>query len=176
MDKKSQNTSEAAVEWDKIAAEHGGYRRAVWPPVKEFLAKGAILDIGCGNGNYLRKKDVGIDISFEMCKLAKKHCFSICADATYLPVKSFPRVLSVATIHHLRNKKDRVRFLEEIKRVSKTALITAWRGSGNTYKKWGSATRFYHLFTKQELSKLASKVFDKYDVYISDKNLFLHVN
>ena len=165
-------------EWDKIAIQHGGYRRAIWPRVKKFLAKESILDLGCGNASYLRKKDVGIDSSFEMCRLAKEHCKSICADAVFLPIKanSFSKVLSVATIHHLRSKKARIKFLKESKRVGKEILITAWYKRSfrkNIYKKWGSAKRFYHLFSKRELSRLASLVFDKYEIYISDKNLYL---
>jgi len=165
-------------EWDKIAIQHGGYRRAMWPRVKNYLAKESVLDIGCGNANYLRKKDVGIDSSFEMCKLAKEHCNSICADAVFLPIKSksFSKVLSVATIHHLKSKKARIKFLEEIKRVGNKALITAWYKRDirkNIYKKWGSVKRFYHLFSKRELSRLASLVFDKFEVIKEGNNLYL---
>ena len=188
--------------WDKIAARHGGYGRANWPKVEDFLRKsrGALLDVGCGNASYLKSFNnaVGVDASFETCKLAKRNIKVICGDATCLPIKShsFSRVLSKATLHILPTGADRTRMLEEIKRVLKprgVALITVFRGSKSIDKKlglfkhfrknvwinWGSIPRYYHLFSKRELSKLASKVFDRFEVKLvreeKHKNLYLYV-
>ena len=175
-----------ASAWDKIASEYGSYRRKIWPPVSDFLAKSKppLLDIGCGNANYLRKTDIGIDISFKTCKLAKKHLKPICADASSLPIKpnSFSRVLSVATVHHLPFRADRENFFAELQRVLKPggeALVTALYRRGlrkNIYKKWGKIKRFYHLFSKRELARLASKHFNNIELKREGKNLFLWVN
>jgi len=254
---------QTAETWDEIASQHGAYRRKSWPAVADFLkeSQGApsasmqnnapILDIGCGGASYLRKQDVGVDISFEMCKLANKMravafpptlqrkskiflakktlCVfsgcaakqngnsaslsgkgcSVCADAVFLPIRSgkFAKILSVATLHHLPTRENRLAFLREVKRVLKPngrALITCWYRwqarhlpraifTQNVHKKWGRASRYlpagksakspilryYHLFSKRELAKLARQVFDDFEIKIEKgtkyKNLYLYV-
>lgn len=188
--------TQIASTWDKIAREHKAYRRKVWPRFKEFISKSKVLDIGCGNASYLSKQDVGVDISFEMCKLAKKNCESICCDAVFLPIKSktFSKIISTAMLHHLPTEQDREDFLKEIKRVLKPkgqALITTWYRwqkrhlpkaifTKNVKIKWSDAYRFYHLFSKRELARLASKIFKKFEVSIEsdgkNKNLYLYIN
>lgn len=185
-----------AETWNSIAKDYSGYRRKSWPAVNEFLkTKQQVFDIGCGNANYLRKQDLGLDISFEMCKLSKKRCKVICGDATSLPIKSksFKKVLSVATIHQLPTKEFQTQMLEEINRILKPkgeALLTAtyrWQKKyfpknilfKNVYLSWGSVSRFYYLFSKSELATLASRTFQNYEVKIEQatkyKNLYLHV-
>jgi ubiquinone/menaquinone biosynthesis C-methylase UbiE len=87
--------------------------------------------------------------------------------------------------------------LREIKRVLKPngeALITVFRGSEKISKKlgflrhfrknvwitWGTIPRYYHLFSKRELERLASKVFEKYKVRLEKEdryeNLYLEVS
>jgi SAM-dependent methyltransferase len=127
-----------------------------------------------------------------MCKLARKNNETLCADAVFLPIQAnkFAKILSVATLHHLPTKKDRLTFLHEIKRVLKpggTALITCWYRwqashlpraifTQNLHKKWGDAIRYYHLCSKRELAKLASQVFDNFTIKRAKGNLFLWVH
>jgi len=226
--------TQIASTWDEIASQHGAYRRKSWPAVADFLKESQpILDLGCGGASYLRKQDVGVDISFGMCKLANKMravafpptlcaakqngnsaslsgkgC-SVCADAVFLPIRSgkFAKILSVATLHHLPTRENRLAFLREVKRVLKPngrALITCWYRwqarhlpraifTQNVHKKWGRASRYlpagksakspilryYHLFSKRELAKLARQVFDDFEIKIEKgtkyKNLYLYV-
>jgi SAM-dependent methyltransferase len=192
-----ESKSKTIKTWNTIARQYGAYRRKSWPAVADFL-KGSqpVLDIGCGGASYLRKQDVGLDISFEMCKLASKNSETLCSDAIFLPIKpnSFSKIISVSTLHHLPTKKDRLAFLREIKRVLKpsgTALITCWYRwqakhlpraifTQNVHKKWGKARRFYHLFSKGELAKLARQVFDKFEIWVesdaSYKNMYLLIH
>jgi len=192
-----ETKSAIAQTWDKIAKQYKGYRRKNWSKFDGFLkdSKAQVLDIGCGNASYLRKKDIGIDMSFETCKLAAKKCKTVCADAVYLPIKakSFSRIISRATIHHMPTKQDRLWFLQEIKRVLAPrgkALVTGWYRwqkkhlpkaifTKSAYIRWGDTSRFYHLFSKQELTTLASKVFNKFEVRVEKgttyKNLYLYV-
>ena len=190
--------AQIAETWDKIASKHGSYRRKTWPQVSDFLAKASapILDIGCGNASYhvsgraagTRKVGViGIDISFKTCKLASKNCTPICADASSLPIKnsSFSRVISVATVHHLPSKTDRENFFADLRRVLKPsgeALVTALYQRGprkNTYLKWGAEKRYYHLFSKRELTNLANKYFTNVELNIEKdakhKNIYLYI-
>jgi len=214
-----------AATWDKIASSYGAYRRKSWSAVSDFLSasKTPILDIGCGNASYaahIKQKVIGLDLSFEMCKLASKNIIAIQADAASLPIKpkSFSRILSVATMHHLPTAQDRANYLAEIERVLKpggSALITVWYRwqkkhlpcaifTKNISLKWGSAKRYsptggsaelskgkstkqsfvispilryYHLFSKRELAKLASKVFNTFEIKTEQgtkyKNLYL---
>ncbi|WP_333784749.1 class I SAM-dependent methyltransferase [Thermocrinis sp.] len=90
-----------------------------------FLSKeGSILDIGTGTGEVLVQSKseglkVGIDISFEMLKIAKgkcAECYFILADAEDLPFKdnSFKNLTVSLVYRHLHSRE---KFLKEAKRV-----------------------------------------------------------
>ena len=73
MDKKTLMQA-----YNNIAEKYGGYRRASWPALKDFLRKDVLtVDIGCGNANYLKEylekgyDFVGFDFSFNSLLLAK---------------------------------------------------------------------------------------------------------
>ncbi|WP_448583450.1 class I SAM-dependent methyltransferase [Thermocrinis sp.] len=84
----------------------------------------SILDIGTGTGEVLVQSKlkglkVGIDISFEMLKIAKRkceECYFIFADAEELPLKdsTFKNLTLSLVYRHLH---DRNRFLKEANRV-----------------------------------------------------------
>ncbi|MCD6243751.1 MAG: class I SAM-dependent methyltransferase [Candidatus Korarchaeota archaeon] len=106
-------------------------------------------------------------------------------DAARLPFRdgSFATVLYLATLHHLPSREDRLRSLIEIRRVLREggkAIISVWalfqprffsklpkmlfsllkgREFGDVYVPWRTRgrtyMRYYHLFTKNELLKLA---------------------
>jgi len=88
-----------------------------------------VLDNGCGTGrffNELRETfdvDVfGIDFSINRIEIAmKKGITVVLADGRYLPFKdnTFDICLSVEVIQHIGEKKDRIQYLAELKRVLK---------------------------------------------------------
>ncbi len=99
-----------------------------------------ILDLGCGNGRvYEFFKDYGItyyglDISEKLINIAKKKYpepnFKV-GNMINLPYENnfFDTVWMIASFHHLRDKKERIQTLKEIKRVLKEngiLIITVW--------------------------------------------------
>lgn len=180
---------QVAAAWDQIAMQYSSYNRKSWKKFDEFLqgSNGPILDVGCGNASY--ENVIGLDLSFQSCKLARKRIEVVCGDAVFLPFKSvFSAVISRAMIHHLPSEEDRIGFLQEVRRVLKSdgkALITCWYRwqwkhmpkalfSKTKWESWGKARRFYHLFSKSELGSLASKVFKEYEVEVEKGNLYLY--
>lgn len=90
-----------------------------------------LLDVGCGNGPFLERyasmvrEAVGIDISFEMLKRARKHLegenvMLMQEDALHLPFGRdiFDAVLSIELIHYFRPA-EILKFFLELKRVVK---------------------------------------------------------
>jgi len=145
---------------------------------------GRLLNLGCAHGpDFLPFRQdfelYGIDFSTEMLKLAQRYSgkfdFTVslaAADVRCLPYRdgTFDWAVSVATYHHLKDKEERLRALQELRRVLKPggeAFITVWnrwqprfwfrrkeiavpwRTRGRTLY------RYYHLFSYGELEKLA---------------------
>ncbi len=80
-----------------------------------------VLDLGCGTGllaTHLKRSVVGIDLSFEMCKLVKQEKV-VCGDIDFLPFKdkTFSSVLSFTVLQNLPKIDLTIR---EIKRVAKS--------------------------------------------------------
>ncbi|MEM5830343.1 MAG: class I SAM-dependent methyltransferase [Candidatus Aenigmatarchaeota archaeon] len=155
----------------------------------KHLKNKKILEVGCGTATQLLEFEgnflVGIDISKKMIKYAlenskKKNIklFLLIADARKLPLKqnSFEFVLSIATIHHIYKRKDRIKALLEILRVCKdTCLISVLKryssltikklfvdffrffSFGNIFLEWNyrgkRLKRFYHTYSLRELKK-----------------------
>lgn len=85
----------------------------------EKFKKGSVLDLGCGTGFHLKHANIGLDISIEMLKRAKKQKPLVLGDGEKLPFKSeiFDTVLCMlSTINLCKNPK---KIAEEIKRVLK---------------------------------------------------------
>lgn len=165
--------------WDKIGKEHGSYRRRAWGPVKEFLEKVDcdLLDIGAGDccmtKSVLKKgvKLYAVDFSEELLNLAPEEVIKIQADCCKIPLKrKFRYITAIAVLHHLPTEKDRIKFLKEVKRLlakGGEALITVWysKKKGDTIKKWGKLERYYHFFSKDELTGLLNKAgFNKFEI------------
>lgn len=146
-----------------------------------------ILEVGCGTATQLIEfKDnflIGIDFSKNMIKHAKEYAnkrnvkiYFILADARYLPFKenSFDFVFSIATIHHIKKRIERIKAIEEILRVSKDlclfsvlkrySSLTFFRlfidflklhNFGDIFLTWNykgkKLKRFYHTYSKKEL-------------------------
>ena len=189
--------------FDEIAEDFDRTRYKPWPECVEFGGTipedSLVLDIGCGNGRnciFLAEKHrvVGLDISHAMAGIARKNlagkgfgeeCEFIQSDAANLPFmdSTFDSVLYIATLHHLHTEEQRLKSLEEVRRVMKgnaRALISVWafdqprfqkvleehlekgKDFGDVHVEWkrpdGTVfNRFYHLFCGDELKELAER-------------------
>ncbi|MCJ7769482.1 MAG: methyltransferase domain-containing protein [Dehalococcoidales bacterium] len=148
--------------------------------------KGSLLNLGCAHGpDFLPFKGsfklYGVDFSDEMLRLARKYSLKFgfnvelsLADVRQLPYTddSFDRAISVATYHHIKGEQERLKALNELKRVLKPggeAFITVWNRwqpvfwfkPRELYVPWRKKDkilyRYYHLFSYAELEKLSIK-------------------
>jgi len=176
--------------WDVLAEGWYHFRQRPFPPTVINLSseweKGKILDVGCGNCRNLVPfaqqgfDCYGIDFSKEMLKSAQRlldknkvKAKLKLGRAEKLPFssESFDYCLSIAVLHHLKEK-EREAALKEIKRVLKKngkALITVWNklqwrfvlGKKEQYIPWRKKEktywRYYYFFTYWELKKLLEK-------------------
>ncbi|MFC2070589.1 class I SAM-dependent methyltransferase [Chloroflexota bacterium] len=177
--------------FDKIAP--GWYNFRHWSifgneleTLAEHWQKGSLLNIGCAHGpDFLPFRQnfelYGVDFSIEMLSLARKYArkfeFTVnlfLADVCNLPFadESFDSAISVATYHHIKDKKEQLTALSELKRVLKPggeAFITVWNhwqprfwfSSRETSVPWRTKDktlyRYYHLFSYPELEKLVKQ-------------------
>jgi len=181
-------------EWEKIAESFDETRRHAWKECIDFIEgmKGVGIDIACGNGRhlkYMEKKGmaVGIDIAFNMLRVAKKNvknAILIQADAIRLPFPSnfFDYALFIAALHNIKGRENRIKALKEMRRILKKdgmAMISVWskwqdrwrrhfmlqalykwRELGDIYIPWKRgvhAQRFYHLYSLRELKRDVKK-------------------
>jgi tRNA (uracil-5-)-methyltransferase TRM9 len=161
--------------YDTIAEDFDRTRHKPWEEVIEFLTRihdknAVILDLGCGNGRHLRAaKEIGfhnliaVDFSDSFIEMIQKNM----PEAT--AIKSD---LTDAALHHLPTEKERLQSLKECKRVMKKdsrIIVSCWSAENTKFAKVKNDTndimhtwdkkhkRFYHLFEKNELSKLLKK-------------------
>ena len=171
--------------YDSIAEGFYNLRQQPITPELKILAEkwkpGKLLDIGCGIGNStvpFAKKSfqcVGLDISEEMIKFAKKYSekhrvaidFKV-GDILSLPLSErFYYVISIAVLHHLDSEEKRLKALEETRRVLKPGgkiFLTVWYKENikkDAYISWTRKgtkyQRYYHFFSEQELKDLFKK-------------------
>lgn len=110
-------------------------------------------------------------------KYARKHKFSVSlieADIRNLPYadNSFDCAIAVATYHHIKDKEERLKAMQELRRVLKPdseAFITVWNRwqprfwlkTKNVLVPWRSKDktlyRYYYLFSYRELEKLVKR-------------------
>lgn len=117
----------------------------------EYMKDGwSVLDLGCGNGrliNSLAEKKVdylGIDSSDRLVKIARekfpKNKFEMMnMESLSLPDDKFDAVFSIASLHHLPNRKLRLEALSEANRVLKEnghLFITVWNLWQPKYRKY----------------------------------------
>ncbi len=206
MDKDLQET------WDILADSWNNIRAWPYPEVKEFtetIDKGLVVDVACGNCRNLlpfTKKGlscIGIDFSKGMVREAKKYTKRkgmkvnlILGDLTKLPLKEnvASTVIYTSSITHLRTKKERLKSLEETKRIGKNnfrMILSIWNRwqlkflwkllkaflfskYPNVYVDWNYHgvihKRFYHLYSKTEMLKDLEKVGLKSEKMIKDNH------
>jgi|Deesub1362A_J573_1020465.scaffolds.fasta_scaffold01078_10 ubiquinone/menaquinone biosynthesis C-methylase UbiE len=183
-------------EWDLIAESFDTTRRYPWKECLDFIKEihGIAIDIGCGNARHLIpmaekcKLAVGIDASIRMAEIAYKkvkeaklkNVAVICGNACSLPFKDnfFDFALFIASLHNIKGRENRIKALEELKRILKPggkALISVWskwqdkwrkyfiknifrwKEHGDIYIPWKkngmNIMRFYHLYSMREFRK-----------------------
>ena len=177
--------------FDQIAPSWYNFRHwSIFRKELEALAQrwrqGRLLNIGCAHGpDFLPFKQsfklYGVDFSTEMLKFARRYStkfnFSVslsAADVRHLPYpdETFNWAISIATYHHIKGKEERLKSLQELRRVLKSggeAFITVWnhwqsrfwfRRKGITVPwrmKDKTLYRYYYLFSYHELEKLVKK-------------------
>lgn len=147
---------------------------------------GRLLNVGCGHGaDFLPFRQnfnlYGVDFSIEMLKFArrysKKFNFTVnlsLANISYLPFddKSFDLAISVASYHHIKDRKERQTALGELKRVLRPggeAFITVWNHWQPNFwlrpteitvpwqQKGKILHRYYYLFSYMSLENLVKR-------------------
>jgi tRNA (uracil-5-)-methyltransferase TRM9 len=152
----------------------------------EQWQSGKFLNLGCGHGpDFLpfagRFELYGVDFSAGMLEMAPQYAakhgfdaFLARADIRQLPYPDgfFDFSVAVAVIHHIDSAGERLKALAELKRVLRPggeAFITAWNytqprfwfGRQDVLVPWRQGNevlqRYYHLFSYNELIRLARK-------------------
>lgn len=163
--------------YEQIADEFDLTRHSKWIEVEEFL-KGInkdayILDAGCGNGKNMigLSNCIGCDTCINLLEKCKKKGLNVInADTRDLPFdnETFDAIISIAVIHHIADKYERINAIFELLRVLKKegiAMIELWSTSAYNKKQfekqkthndylvsWNNKyKRYYHLFDEKEI-------------------------
>ena len=174
--------------YNKIASRFSITRAYLWRGVKRFISEletdSLVLDSGCGNGKNMFRKDcqfIGVDMSQSMVDIVNKQGKNaIVADTRNLPFRDnyFDACISIAVIHHIKDRSDRIKAIDEMIRVTKQRgkiFIQVWEDMinktdkfekisdhGDYLVKWDNRDgieykRYYHLFENGELDSLIDK-------------------
>ncbi len=188
--------------YDAVASHFNLTRRKHLQPelleFKQYFKDGQrILDLGCGSGRMIRILKnfeidyIGVDVSDNQLNYAKKEDLGKIKNTEFIvqnildldfKKSSFDIVLCIATFHHIKTKKDRIKLLKNIHfwlKPSGLLLMTNWNLLQKKYFKyifnfqkhsWNDfivpyknnngrvmANRYYHSFTANELKKLLLK-------------------
>ena len=163
----------------------------------------SILDVGCGNGKYLSiRPDCsvhGCDPCAALLSFAQEknpHAELLLANGLSLPYKSqsMDYGISIAVFHHLSTMAMRRQFLSELRRVvTNSVLLTVWshdavrstwlpgNTSGDYMVPWHNHDdgliyqRYYHVFTKDELTSLCREFFSSVDVQYEKENWYVYL-
>lgn len=126
--------------YNEIATDFSDTRHSVWNGCKDFLntldANSTLAEIGCGNGkNLLHRQDLkstGVDLCEKFVEICKNRGLNVVhGDIRNIPLEnnSFDNTMSIAVIHHLDKRLDRIKAIEELIRITKIngrILISVW--------------------------------------------------
>ncbi|KAI9730925.1 MAG: tRNA methyltransferase, has a role in tRNA modification [Claussenomyces sp. TS43310] len=129
--------------YEQIASHFSATRHKPWPIVDDFLRSqpaGSVgVDVGCGNGKYLRVNPdvfiVGSDRSANLVGIAARHQphAAVVADNLSLPhdrAGRFDFAISIAVVHHLSTPERRraaiAGVLDCLRRPAGRALLYVW--------------------------------------------------
>lgn len=193
--------------WNAIANGYVHLRTRPWKELLHVIRNyegDLVLDLGCGSGRHIMdlskrfREVIALDISRRMIEWTKRRCIkydiyakvhTIVADGRFPPFRysCIDFVLSVAVIHNIPSREERIRLLENIKSIMKvkgSILITVWSRYqprllfksilqflfkrdrtlefGDVLIPWrrreATYYRYYHLFSKRELREHLTNV------------------
>lgn len=108
--------------YDQIAPHFSITRSKQWKPVESFLTKlgkgSLVIDVGCGNGKYLGRKDLvmlGCDACVELTRICRRKGFHTTAsDNLALGFRDdiADAVISIAVIHHFSTHQRRLEAIQ----------------------------------------------------------------
>ncbi len=169
--------------YNNIADDFSKTRYKAWPCVKAFIDNIKLntinADIGCGNGkNMLCRPELsfqGMDISTEFVKICRSRNLDVIhGNILNIPYEDnkYDNTICIAVVHHLENRLDRVKAMQELLRITKIngdLMIYVWafeqpeesarkfttqdemvyfkKRSGEVYY------RYYHLYKEGELEE-----------------------
>lgn len=126
--------------YNAISKEFSDSRHRVWNSVASFIDSIKLNtingDIGCGNGKNMKyRKDikfVGMDLCENFVDICKQSNLDVIqGNILNIPFESnyFDNVISIAVIHHLKTKDERIKAISELIRITKSGgriLIYVW--------------------------------------------------
>ena len=180
--------------YDTISENWETKRKSIWTPVKEFLEVNKnfskLLDLGCGTGrflelaeslNYKKKNLVGADFSKGQLELVKKKRFkTIQTELTNLKFKDkeFDLIICIAAHHHLLDKQEQLKSLEERNRILKDEgkiLLANWFPEKKFIEKQLEKKKFEFLNKEKQEVKVTytfqENKFDRYYYLFKEKEL-----
>ena len=188
--------------YSSIALHFDKTRYHTWPKIRDFInswkENTTIYDIGCGNGRNLNLRDdclfIGCDNNWELLKQAKnKKLTCVYGNNLNLPFEDncADAVMSIAVIHHFSTEERRIQALSELFRILKPfgrILIYVWaheqpkfeQNKKNAMIPWNNQTngkiltRFYYLFSLNELDTLVTNNFKNINILESGIQCFNH--
>ena len=195
-------SNDLKIIYNSIAEEFSASRVFPWEELQVFIPylqdNFKVLDLGCGNGRLLKvlqesgkKFDyLGIDFADNLITEAKKQWpdfnFQVGEmENLKLAPESFEMIFLIASFHHLQNRKDRIKVLNNIYQALKPEgllFMTNWdlrqkKYLKNFFSQWWKKRawndvfiswqkylgdkqklwRYYHSFTESELANLLLK-------------------
>jgi len=166
--------------YENIAEQFRVTRVYTWSWIKSFVNtlpdNSIIYDIGCGNGRNMIFNNhtmIGIDNCkkfVNMCLNDNKLAIQANMTNINLPNNSADAIICIASFHHLSNIENRVKALNEMKRLIKPGqkiLLSVWsfnqpkktrilfNSYGNQLVSWNHKyKRFYYIFRIEEIKAL----------------------
>jgi len=161
-----------------------------------------VLDIGCGNGRLLQVlpkniRYLGVDLSSKLIRKARETYPDkrfLTGDFLSLPYdklgQEYDFIFAIAVFHHLPNKRTRLHFLTKAKKLlgkGGKLMFTVWNlweetkhkdkidEEGNIFIPFGQekVPRYYHAFTREELTGLVQEAGYKIEEFRKNRNLLL---
>jgi SAM-dependent methyltransferase len=182
-------TSKIEIEYVKqiyqyIASEFNVTRAYKWSWITNFInslpKNSLIYDIGCGSGRNMDYSDYRF-IGFDNCESFIELCRNKGLKAYYSEItdikirdNSADALICIATFHHLSTYENRIKALQELKRIVKIngkILLSVWakeqpKKTRITFDKYGDNIvfwkkkypRYYYIFQLDELKLLINEV------------------